>query len=202
MIDWNQRYELGDTPWEKGRAAPPLVELLEKMDPSMWGEGPVLVPGCGTGHDVRVISSLGPETLGLDLAPLALAKATEFPTTGKESYELGDFLDPAWRRGKTFTAIWEHTCYCAIDPSRRPDYAAACKELILPGGHLIGVFFLTPNDPGEEDEGPPFNASIFELDARFAPEFERINSWVPENAFSGREGREWVAIYRRVSAKI
>jgi SAM-dependent methyltransferase len=149
-----------------------------------------------------VISSLGPETLGLDLAPLALAKATEFPTTGKESYELGDFLDPAWRRGKTFTAIWEHTCYCAIDPSRRPDYAAACKELILPGGHLIGVFFLTPNDPGEEDEGPPFNASIFELDARFAPEFERINSWVPENAFSGREGREWVAIYRRVSAKI
>ncbi len=197
MTDWNQRYELGDIPWEKGHAAPPLVELLEKMSPSIWGAGPVLVPGCGTGHDVRVISALGSETLGLDLAPLALDKANEHSSTGNESYELGDFLDPAWRKGKTFSAIWEHTCYCAIDPSSRPDYAAACKDLIALGGHLIGVFFLTPNDPGEEDEGPPFNASIEELDSRFAPEFERIESWIPENAFPGREGREWIAIYRR-----
>lgn len=199
MTDWNQRYELGDTPWEKGHAAPPLVELLEKMGPSIWGTGPVLVPGCGTGHDVRVISALGPETLGLDLAPLALAKANEFPKSGKEFYELGDFLDPDWRKGKTFSAIWEHTCYCAIDPSRRPDYAAACKDLIAPGGHLIGVFFLTPNKPDEENEGPPFNSTIFELDSRFAPEFERIDSWVPESCYPGREGKEWIAIYRRNS---
>lgn len=198
MTDWNQRYELGDTPWEKGRAAPPLLELLEKTDPSIWGEGPVLVPGCGIGHDVRVIGALGPRTLGLDLAPLALEKAKEYPSIGKESYELGDFLDPDWRKGKTFTAIWEHTCYCAIHPSRRNDYASACKDLIPPGGHLIGVFFLTPNDPGEEDEGPPFNASIEELDARFTPEFERIDSWVPNRCYPGREGKEWVAIYRRV----
>lgn len=199
MTDWNQRYELGDTPWEKGRAAPPLLEILDRMPAAIWGSGPVLVPGCGTGHDARAIATLGLKTLGLDLAPLAIAAAEKFPLTGNESYELGDFLDPAWRQGKTFSAIWEHTCYCAIDPSRRPDYAAACKELIAPGGHLIGVFFLTPNDPGEEDEGPPFNATIEELDSRFAPEFERIDSWVPEHAFPGREGKEWVAIYRRKS---
>jgi methyl halide transferase len=198
MTDWNQRYELGDTPWEKGRAAPPLVELLEKMDPSIWGAGPVLVPGCGTGHDVRAISALGVEAIGLDLASRALDKANEYPKIGKESYELGNFLNPTWREEKTYTAIWEHTCYCAIDPSLRPDYAAACKGLIAPGGHLIGVFFLTPNDPGEEDEGPPFNSSISELDARFAPEFERIDSWVPNRCYPGREGKEWIAIYRRV----
>lgn len=197
MTDWNQRYELGDTPWEKGRAAPPLLELLEKMDASIWGGGQVLVPGCGTGHDARAISAIGLKTLGLDLAPLAIAKANEHPTTGNETYELGDFLDPAWRAGKTFSAIWEHTCYCAIHPSRRPDYAAACKELIAPGGHLIGVFFLTPNDPNDDDDGPPFNATIEELDARFAPEFERIESWVPKACYPGREGKEWIAIYRR-----
>ncbi len=199
MTDWNQRYELGDTPWEKGRAAPPLLEILDQIPGSIWGEGPVLVPGCGTGHDARAIAALGLKTLGLDLAPLAIAAAGKFPITGNESYELGDFLDPAWRNGKAFSAIWEHTCYCAIDPSRRPDYAAACKDLITPGGHLIGVFFLTPNDPGEEDQSPPFNASIEELDARFAPEFERIESWVPKTCYPGREGKEWIAIYRRNS---
>lgn len=199
MTDWNQRYEQGETPWDKGVPAPPLLELLDKTALPIWGDGKVLVPGCGTGHDVRVLARAGLSPLGLDLAPLALAKAREHEPAGAESYELGDFLDPAWREGKSFSAIWEHTCYCAIDPSARPDYAAACADLVVPGGHLIGVFFLTPNDPGEEDEGPPFNASVEELDARFSPWFQRIDSWVPARTYPDREGREWTAIYRRES---
>ena len=197
MTDWNARYLAGETPWEKGAPAPPLVELLEKTDIAIWGSGIVLVPGCGTGHDVRALSTKGVKVLGLDLAEEAVAKARSFPAAGAEEYELGDFLDPNWRQGKRFSAIWEHTCYCAIDPSRRPDYAEACAELIAPGGHLVGVFFLTPNKSGEEDQGPPFNASTEELDARFAPWFERVESWVPERAYPGREGDEWLAIYRR-----
>ena len=197
MTDWNQRYETGDIPWEKGSPAPPLLELLNKKDKSIWGDGSILVPGCGTGHDVRALAAEGLKPLGLDLAPLALDHALTHPIARSETYELGDFLDSSWRTGKTFTAIWEHTCYCAIDPSRRPDYAQACAELIAPGGHLIGVFFLTPNGPGEEDDGPPFNTSIAELDERFSPWFQKVDSWVPSNYYPGREGKEWVAIYRR-----
>jgi SAM-dependent methyltransferase len=198
MTDWNQRYELEDTPWEKGLPAPPLLEFLTQDRPSFWGDGKVLVPGCGTGHDVRALATEGNNALGLDLAPNALELAQAYPKVGNEAYELGDFLDPNWRKNKSFDAIWEHTCYCAIDPSRRDDYATACAELIKPGGHLVGVFFLTPNDPGEEDEGPPFNASIQELNQRFSPAFERIDSWVPTLTYPGREGREWFAIYRRL----
>ncbi|MEP2775788.1 MAG: methyltransferase domain-containing protein [Luteolibacter sp.] len=197
MTDWNGRYELGDTPWEKGRAAPPLLEVLGKQGPAIWGEGRTLVPGCGTGHDVRALAAAGLNPLGLDLAPRAIELAKSHQPAGSENYELGDFLDPAWRAGKTFSAIWEHTCYCAIDPSRRPDYAQACADLIEPGGHLIGVFFLTPNDLSEADQGPPFNSTIPELDQRFAPWFEREHAWVPDNAYPGREGKEWIAIYRR-----
>ena len=197
MIDWNQRYQSGDTPWEKGRPAPPLLDLLRNKDASIWGDGPILVPGSGTGHDVRALAAEGLNPLGLDLAPLALEQAQTHPKAGSETHELGDFLDSAWRKGRSFSAIWEHTCYCAIDPSRRPDYAQACAGLIQPGGHLIGVFFLTPNPPGEEDEGPPFNTSIAELDERFAPWFVRTDSWIPTKSYPGREGKEWVAIYRR-----
>lgn len=199
MTDWNQHYESGDTPWEKGEPAPPLLELLDKKDLSIWGDGPILVPGCGTGHDVRALTARGLNPLGLDLAPLALKRAENQPEAGSERYELGDFLDVSWRTGKTFTAIWEHTCYCAIDPSRRPEYAQACADLIAPGGHLIGVFFLTPNGPGEEEEGPPFNSSIPELDERFSPWFEKVDSWIPTKNYPGREGKEWTAIYRRKS---
>ena len=92
MTDWESRYQVGDMPWEKGLASPPLLELLGKFQD--WGSGPVLVPGCGLGHDVRALGVLGIPVLGLDLAPSAVARAREFPGTGMESYELGNFLDP------------------------------------------------------------------------------------------------------------
>ncbi|MFD2255225.1 methyltransferase domain-containing protein [Luteolibacter algae] len=197
MTDWNERYKSGDTPWEKGNPAPPLLELLEKTDREIWGDGVVLVPGCGSGHDVRALADAGISAMGVDLAPEAISRARAFPTVADETYTLGDFLKPEWQNGKTFAAIWEHTCFCAIDPSQRPAYAAACSALIPPGGHLIGVFFLTPQGPGEEDQGPPFNSTIEEIDQHFEGHFERIHSWVPSRSYPGREGDEWLAIYRR-----
>jgi SAM-dependent methyltransferase len=197
MTDWEERYRAGDTPWNKGRAAPPLLELLGKSPASIWGSGPVLVPGCGPGHDVRALARLGMPVIGLDLSPTALEQAREFPVAGSERYELGDFLDPAWREGREFSAVWEHTCYCAIDPARRPDYAAAAAGCLAPGGLLAGVFYLNPFEPGEDDTGPPWGATIMELEARFSADFERVDSWMPQAAFPGREGREWLALFQR-----
>jgi SAM-dependent methyltransferase len=123
MTDWNERYRKGETPWEKGAPAPPLLELLGKVDAEIWGDGSVLVPGCGTGHDVRALAAKGFPVLGLDLAEEAICRAHSHPEVGGESYEVGDFLDAGWRVGKCFSAIFEHTCFCAIDPARRADYA-------------------------------------------------------------------------------
>lgn len=199
MTDWNERYRAGDTPWEKGQPAPPLLELLERMDLENWGGGPVLVPGCGTGHDVRALAEKGLTTVGVDLAEMAVERARAFPAVGNESYELGNFLDPSWRAGRKFSAIWEHTCFCAIDPNQRAAYAKAAADLLDEGGLLAGVFFLTPFDPGEEAAGPPFATTIEELENWFSPAFERIDGWVPLRAFPGREGREWIGLFRKVS---
>jgi hypothetical protein len=195
MTDWEKRYQLGDTPWEKGTAAPPLLEVLAKG--ADWGAGPILVPGCGLGHDVRALAALGVSLLGLDLSPTAIERAREFPLVVKEEYELGDFLDPAWRMARKFSAVWEHTCFCAIDPSERGRYAEAAAACLEQGGLLAGVFFLTPFDPGEAACGPPFATTVEELDAWFAPWFERIDGWVPSAAYPGRESREWIGLYRK-----
>lgn len=200
MTDWEERYRQGDMPWEKGEAAPPLLELLERssLDRS-WGGGVVLVPGCGYGHDVRMIAGLGVPVLGLDLAESAIAGARSIPAVGAEKYLQGDLFDPSWWPEEGVTGWWEHTCFCAIDPADRPRYAEAAGKLIRPGGGLYGVFFLTPNDPGEEDDGPPFGATTEEIDGLFAPWFEKIDAWVPQRGYPGRVGREWVACFRRKS---
>ena len=195
MTDWEQRYRTGDTPWEKGLPSPALLELL--ATPADWGAGPVLVPGCGLGHDVRALGVLEIPVLGLDVSPTAVELARGIPRTAREVYETGDFLDPAWRAGRSFSAVWEHTCFCAIDPGERTRYAQAAADCLPHGGLLAGVFFLTPYDPGEDESGPPFAVSVAELDAGFAPWFQRVAGWVPQAAFPGREQREWIGLYRR-----
>lgn len=196
-MDWNQRYLAGDTPWDKGYAAPPLVEFLQKSQKSLWGDGEILVPGCGTGHDVRILAALGLKVCGLDLAEEAIQRAMMFPKVHEERFEKGDLFDRAWQKGKNFSAIWEHTCFCAIDPKQREIYVKACADLLSPGACLIAVFFLTPFDPSDEKEGPPHPSSVQEIDGLFTKAFERQESWVPKQSYPGREGREWLAIYRR-----
>lgn len=198
MKDWEAHYQAGDTPWDRGEAAPPLLEIMERHGTALWGGGPVLVPGCGTGHDVRALASTGIPTVGLDIAVTALEKAREMPCTGPTSYELGDFLDPAWRSGKSFSAIWEHTCFCAIPPHQRGAYAQSAAALLPSGGMLVGVFYLTPRDPGDERDGPPFGCSIEELEQTFGKWFERIDGWVPQRAYPDRVGREWIGIFRKL----
>jgi methyl halide transferase len=198
MKDWEAHYQTGDTPWDKGRVAPPLMELIGRHGAALWQGGPVLVPGCGSGHDVRAIADLGIPAHGLDIAPTAIRKALSVVHHGPVSFELGDFLSPVWREGRSYPAIWEHTCYCAIPPEMRRAYAGAVADLLPVGGILCGVFYLTPYDPGEEATGPPFGTSVEELKNTFAPWFDCRDSWVPESAYLGREGREWIGIFQKV----
>jgi SAM-dependent methyltransferase len=199
MRDWEQCYRSGETPWDHGSAAPPLLELLEEYGSALWLGGPVLVPGCGLGHDVRALADFGIPAVGLDLSETAVERARALSGEGAETYEAGDFLCPRWGEGRSFSAIWEHTCFCAILPGQRAAYAAAAAALRPAGGHLAGVFYLTPHDPGEDEEGgPPFKVTVVELDEIFSPWFERIDGWVPQRAYPSRVGREWTGIFRKL----
>jgi hypothetical protein len=40
---------------------------------------------------------------------------------------------------------------------------------------------------------------VEELERLFAPWFETVAGWVPDRAYPGREGREWLAIFRKTA---
>jgi hypothetical protein len=202
MVDWEERYQTGDMPWDKGAPAPPLLEWLEHTP--LTGE--ILVPGCGFGHDVRALAmqplaspdATAPRVLGLDIAPSAIHVARAFPLAGGESYELGDlFALPRELRGR-FDWVFEHTCFCAIDPSLRADYAEAAAGALKPEGCLLAVFYLNPNDPDEEDfGGPPYGVTEAELDELFHPFFTLSEQFRPTRAYPGREGRELLRLLKK-----
>lgn len=187
--DWEAQYQKGETPWDKGGPSPGLLDALA-VEPL---RGRVLVPGCGAGHDVRAIAPQAEEVIGIDIAPSAIEVARRFPRVGREHYEHADLFSlPAEMRG-SFDWVWEHTCFCAIDPTMRKAYVEAVAGALRPGGKLLAVFYLDPGN-ASPDEGPPFEVSVAELDRLFLPRFTLIREWLPLHAYPGREGREWMRI--------
>ena len=75
LTDWENRYQSGDMPWEKGAPSPGLVDFLATHG-ALSGKT-VCVPGCGTGHDVREWARANFEVYGYDLAPSAIRLSVE-----------------------------------------------------------------------------------------------------------------------------
>ena len=199
MTDWEQHYVESFTPWDKGEPSPGLVDFLGRQSL----QGRIVVPGCGMGHDVRAIAAGNPdaEVIGLDIAPTAVSRADGVSKVGGERFEVGDwFQTPEWLAGSC-DWVWEHTCFCAIDPAWRNDYVDASVRVLKPEGKLLGVFYLDPYDEEHsEDSGePPFGVKLAKLEEMFGSAYDILESWTPQNAYVGREGREQMLLMQKRS---
>ncbi|MCE0496337.1 MAG: TPMT family class I SAM-dependent methyltransferase [Methylacidiphilales bacterium] len=193
-FEWQRRYEQNDTPWDKGAPAPALVAYLQKKPIS----GRVLVPGCGRGHEVRLLGAQADTSVvGLDISTTAVAQAKRLTSpslsNGNVSFLVGNFfhLPPEFKG--SFDWLVEHTCFCAIEPRQRPDYVLAAASALRTSGRIFGIFYLNP----DTESGPPFAISQKELDGLFDPYFTLVEEWVPVDSFPGREDRELVRIIQK-----
>lgn len=180
--DWELRYQTGDMPWEKGEPSPGLVDFLA-AHPEL-PKGSVVVPGCGTGHDVRVWARAGFDVSGFDLAPSAIRLCCERTAQAglTATFTQSDFLaDPPPTQ---FDWLFEHTLFCAIDRSRRDDYVKAVLRWLKPGGQLLAIHYMI-----RDEQGPPCGVTQEELMGRFLPHFELKQGWVPRS-YPNRTGLE------------
>jgi|TARA_B110000908_G_scaffold141316_1_gene168874 SAM-dependent methyltransferase len=189
--DWNQRYLDGDTPWDKGLASPALEEII--ADGHIPVGSDVLIPGCGYGHDVRVIAETGCVAVGMDISESAVAGAKLEHKGTAAMFEWGDLFDPSLAEKKCYDIIWEHTCFCAILPEQRDAYVEAVHRLLKPHGVLIAVFFAF----GDDEKGPPFKTNIDTLHRHFEKYFTLEWERRPKRFFPTREGQEWLMCWSR-----
>ena len=192
-IAWDECYLRKDTPWDKGSAAPPLVEYLENG----VIEGRVLEPGCARGHDVRVLAEKGAEVVGFDISPTAIEAAEAAVRVGSEKYMVGDLFNPPAGFSGMFDFIVEHTCVSALPPELRDSYGEQMFRYLKPGGKFFGIFYINPWDEGEEAAPPPWGITREEILAMFSGRLELIKEWVPSLAYPGREERELVCLFSK-----
>jgi len=118
---WEALYAGGEDGWELGGPAPPLAAWLaagSRFGPGAAGRpARVAVPGCGRGHDARLLARHGHQVSGFDFAEPAVAEARALARAeGVEvAFEQRDVFTLARDHAGAFDAVWEYTCFCAID---------------------------------------------------------------------------------------
>jgi SAM-dependent methyltransferase len=94
----------------------------------------------------------------------------------------------------SFDYVLQYTCFCAIDPRRREDYAELIGRLLKPGGTYIDLAFPLDGRPG----GPPYAVSEAEIAALFERRgFKLVLEEKPEDSVSPRRGAEKLLVFRR-----
>jgi SAM-dependent methyltransferase len=191
---WAAHYRAGSDRWDLGGPTPSLVEYLARSAPP---RGRVAVPGCGRGHDIRVLARLGYEVHGFDFAPDAVSAARNLAAREGLTVTIGerDVFGLGADHAAAFDGVWEYTSFCAVDPTRRPDYVEVVATILKPGGWLLACFF--PVRDVVAAVGPPFSATRAEIERLFAPHFAFEETRVPATSADGRAVLEWLVRARR-----
>ena len=200
--DWDSMWRAGGETLQPGQAfdasrcEPSLVALLET---GTLPTGRALVPGCGRGYAVEALCSSERDVLGLEVSETAKRAAeaylasSEKPETKKHAkIALDDFFahEPATK----YDLAFDSTFLCAIEPSRRKEWASKYASLIRPGGELVSNVF--PN--GDFEGGPPFALSPkIVADLLIPVGFEAVSlTDVPETQWA-RGRQEYLYRFRR-----
>lgn len=185
---WDQRYTLGKTPWDQHGVPVALHEFLARTP----ADGRALVPGCGSGYEIKALHAAGWPVIGLDFSAAAVEQAQRELGPLRDLVRQGDFFAAAPDLGD-FSLVYERTFLCALPPELHGPYARRMAELIRPGGVLCGLFFHGP-----EDEPPPYPLSATESLALLGPAFDLIDDRAVSDSlplFAGKE--RWQAWRRR-----
>jgi SAM-dependent methyltransferase len=110
----------------------------------------VLVPGCGTGYEVRLFAERGHDVLGIDFSDAAIDAARHYLGAFSERVRKADFF----ALQEAFDLVYERAFLCALPRARWSDWGRRVAELVRPGGELAGFFYLDDNQ-----RGPPFGIS-------------------------------------------
>ena len=209
-LTWQQHWEQAHTPWDAGQSAPALLHLLQAptsiaaalVTSTSQSKPRALVPGCGTGYDVFALAEAGFTALGLDLAPALephFQRAREKANISAEAATLkvGSFFDLPEQESGGFDFAWDYTFLCALDPKMRQDWASTYSLLIRTGGILATLIFPI-GDPESSSGNAPHPINFTLVQSLLGEQFELVERSLPEASHPGREGKEELALWRKL----
>ncbi len=193
-IDWRERYEKEDTPWETGRPDSNIIRLVTdgQIKPCS-----VLEIGCGTGAGAVWLAQNGFTVTAVDISDIAIEKAGQRASEqGVECrFLVSDFLNDGMKTGR-FEFAFDRGCFHTFDsPDERKKFAKHVAECLETNGLWLSLLGCTDDEPRET--GPPQRSAKDVADA-VEPYFE-ILSLTSGHFDSNRERapRCWICLMRK-----
>jgi SAM-dependent methyltransferase len=182
---WDLRFREGFMPWDAGGVPAALREFLTREPAARR----VLVPGCGSGYEVRAFAAAGHDVVAIDFSPAAIDAARRMLGELGRVLVHGDFF--AHPLGE-FDLVYERAFLCALPRPHWPRWAGRVAEILRPGGRLAGFFFWS-----DDERGPPFGLQRGELEGLLSPAFDRIEDAPVADSIPVFAGRERWQTWRR-----
>lgn len=157
--------------------------------------GRMLVPGAGRGHDAREFARHGFDVVAVDFAREA-ADAMRALMDDASRHEIlhNDFFQLPKEFDESFDYVLEYTCYCAIDPTRRAEYADTIARVLKRGGKYIALAFPIDTRVG----GPPFAVNADELTKLMEQRgMKLLHREFPPDSIKPRKGHEELLVLEK-----
>lgn len=183
---WDERFERGFTPWDRGGVPEQLRGFVARADRPLA----TLIPGCGAAHELAYLSRAGWPVTAIDFSPAAVELARAGAGQWADRIEQADFF--AWQPRRALDFIYERAFLCALPPRLWPAVAGRWAALLAPGAFLGGFFYF-----GSGDKGPPFPITPEALDALLTPHFERIEDMAVTDSIPIFDGKERWQLWQR-----
>lgn len=190
---WTTIYRTEEPRWDLGAPSHALPTLVPRLKLT---KSRVLVLGAGSGHDAAWFAEQGHIVTAVDFSEEAITRATrKYGHLANLRFLRSDVFDlPASMNG-SFDIVFEHTCYCAITPSRRSELVRVWRRMLADNGHLLGVFFTM-----DKAKGPPYGGSEWEIRARLEKTFRPLYWMRLRDSRESRLGLELFVFAQKPSA--
>lgn len=165
---WQERFEKMETGWDRGSPSPQLAAWLDsgELQPCR-----IAVPGCGSGWEVAELAKRGFEVIGIDYTAAAVERTRALMAAQGLKAEVIQADVLSYQPEKTFDAIYEQTCLCAIHPEHWFKYSQQLHQWLKPAGSLWVMFMQMIRPSATEEgliQGPPYHCDINAMRALFS----------------------------------
>jgi SAM-dependent methyltransferase len=189
---WEADYQRGTDGWDLGGPTPVFKRLASS---NRFKPGRMIVLGAGRGHDAREFSRHGFNVTAVDFSSYAVEQMHKLadPKVPIKILQHDIFTLPSDLDG-SFDYLLEYTCFCAIDPKRRGEYADLVNRLLKPDGIYIDLAFPLDDRKG----GPPYAVKESEIFDLFESRgFHLISREKPADSVKPRRHAEELFVFQK-----
>ena len=197
---WSKGIDKGQA-FDATRTEPGFQAMLDAGECAIGG-GRALVPGCGRGYALASLARAGfQDVVGLEISETAKAACEaqlaeeSIPGDAKVAVRVSDFFEHGSKGEEKYDLVYDCTFLCAIDPSRRKEWADVYARCVKPGGTLISLVFPC----GDFEGGPPYALKPEIVRELLEPVgFEAVSlTEVPEELYA-RGRLEYLYVWRKL----